>query len=87
MKININGHEFEVPVSFANSEVTGEQLKNLAGVPRDHVIYNITSEGYRTIDDNQAVRIREGEQFGTVSRFRAGWIIARKDGVCETSHA
>jgi hypothetical protein len=69
-QVIIDGQLFDVPADV----VTGRELKALARVEPDDVLYRVagTVDGPQVIDDDEAVRLRDGDQVGRVRPFLAG---------------
>lgn len=69
-RVIIDGQVFDVPADT----VTGRELKALARVEREDVLYRVAGpgDGPHVIDDDETVRLREGDQVGRVRPFLAG---------------
>jgi hypothetical protein len=53
----------EKRVTFAESLVTGAQIKAKAGVASDSILYKLETHGRVPVGDSEQIRIHEGERF------------------------
>lgn len=67
-KIIIDGQEIWVP----EGNLSGRELRERAGLSQSAVLYQVSPDGHRVVEDDQVVEVQEGERFGTVERFITG---------------
>ncbi len=68
-RIKVNGIDMEIP----DSVTTTEELLQMSQADPEDVGYQLDNYGSQTVlAPGQEVEVKDGDRFGTVSRFRTG---------------
>ena len=66
-KIFIDGQTFEIP----DNNLTGEEIRNLASIPKEKTLYAVEEGSHTIIDDHKPTEIKDGQKIGSLSPFTA----------------